>query len=272
MVDSGAPPQGDIWDSEFDDESAVVEGARPGGQGDSAGGQTPTGANGPQTFSAYVYACLGNSYNVSPPVNEPCEEAVQACPDDALNTRPFARYTAIVFDGTGRPPAGPSWSLDRVLCITPAEAAEAQVVFTAADFRRLPLPAATPAIQPAGGEALIRMRTNVYVDPASTEQQTFDITLLGTPVQVRATPSTYTWDFGDGTAPLVTDDPGAPYPDLTTWHEYADPGQVGISLTTSYSGEYSVAGGPWIPIPGTAEVASPAQPLQLLSASSRLTG
>lgn len=205
-------------------------------------------------------------------MNTACEQAVQSCADGALNTRQFARYTATLSAGQTTPPPGQSWTLSGLVCITPAEAAEAQVVFTAADFRRLPLPAATPAIQPAGGEALIRMRTNVYVDPASTEQQTFDITLLGTPVQVRATPTTYTWDFGDGTAPLVTDDPGAPYPDLTTWHEYADPGQVSISLTTSYSGEYSVAGGPWIPIPGTAEVASPAQPLQLLSASSRLTG
>ena len=169
------------------------------------------------------------------------------------------------------PPPGPPGLLAELFAFARG-GRKPQVTVTLADFRSLPLPAAQPAIQPAGGQALIRMRTNAYVDPASTEPQVFDITLLGTPVQVRATPASYTWDYGDGSAPVTTDDPGAPYPDLTTWHEYEQPGDVAITLTTTYTGEYSVAGGAWVDIPGTAEVVSPPQPLQLLTSSNRLTG
>ncbi len=106
----------------------------------------------------------------------------------------------------------------------------------------------------------------------STGVETFDITLLGTPVTVRATPLSWTWDFGDGSPPLVTEDPGAPYPDLTTWHEYKAPGDVAITLTTTYAGAYSVAGGAFLDIAGTAEVDSASVDLQLLSTTNRLTG
>jgi hypothetical protein len=222
-------------------------------------------------LARYIYACAGNTYLVDPPINDACEEAVQGCTGD-VESRQYLRWTTRIMSNEPVPPPGPAWTVAGTVCIAPAEAEQAEVTVTLADFRRLPLPAAEPAIQPAGGEALIRMRTNAYVDPASTGPRTFDITLLDTPVQVRATPATYTWDFGDGTPPLVTEDPGAPYPDLTTWHEYESPGSVQITLTTTYTGEYSVAGGPWTPIPGTAEVASTPQPLQLLTSTNRLTG
>ena len=105
----------------------------------------------------------------------------------------------------------------------------------------------------------------------AAEPVTLDTVLLGFPVQVRAEPSRFSWDFGDGTV-LPTSDPGAPYPDLTTWHEYVTPGQVAITLTTTYTGEYSVAGGPFIPIAGTAEIASEPVGLELVATSNRLTG
>jgi hypothetical protein len=223
------------------------------------------------TLARYVYACADNTYGVDPPINEACEAAVQGCTED-VQARQYFRWTTRIMSDEPVPPPGPAWTIAGTVCIAPAEAEQAEVTVTLADFRRLPLPPAQPAIQPAGGEALIRMRTNAYVDPTSTRPQTFDITLLDTPVQVRATPTTYTWDFGDGSPPLETADPGAPYPDLTTWHEYQAPGTVQITLTTTYTGEYSVAGGPWTPIPGTAQVSSEPQQLQLLTTTNKLTG
>lgn len=208
----------------------------------------------------------------------PCEQSFQFCPAGPDAPRQFYRYTTTITGIEAVPGPGAGWVLNGVLCLPTAagdpaavEAAPVPVV-TLADFRSLPLPAGEPTIQPGGGEALIRARTNVYVDPASTEVQTFDITLLATPVTVRATPVSYAWDFGDGSEPLVTEDPGAPYPDLTTWHEYSEPGDVAISLTTTYTGAYSVAGGPFIDIAGTAEIASEPVGLELLSTTNRLTG
>ncbi len=228
---------------------------------------------GPVTVERYVYACPGNSYATTPATNTPCEATFQFCPTDQ---RQFYRYTTTILGIQAIPGPGPRWTLNGVLCLPtttdPTDPTTPPVpVVTLADFQSLPLPAAVPAIQPTGGEALIRMRTNTYVDPTSTTPRTYDLTLLDTPVQVRATPTTYTWDYGDDTTPVTTTDPGAPYPDLTTWHTYTHTGTVQITLTTTYTGEYSVAGGPWQNIPGTAQITSTPQQLQLLRAVTYLT-
>lgn len=274
------------FSSEIGDESANVGGLfreltaprdrqASGSAGAVGAAARPTG---PITLERYVYACGGNTYAIDPAVNVPCEQSFQFCPAGPDAPRQFYRYTTTITGIEAVPGPGTGWVLNGVLCLPTAagdpaavEAAPVPVV-TLADFRSLPLPAGEPTIQPGGGEALIRARTNVYVDPASTEVQTFDITLLATPVTVRATPVSYAWDFGDGSEPLVTEDPGAPYPDLTTWHEYNEPGDVAISLTTTYTGAYSVAGGPFIDIAGTAEIVSEPVGLELLSTTNRLTG
>ncbi len=257
------------------DTSAMRDGhfGRASGTARPAGVEQRTPRTGPLTVERYVYACPGNSYATTPATNTPCEATFQFCPTDQ---RQFYRYTTTILGIQAIPGPGPRWTLNGVLCLPtttdPTDPTTPPVpVVTLADFQSLPLPAAVPAIQPTGGEALIRMRTNTYVDPTSTTPRTYDLTLLDTPVQVRATPTTYTWDYGDGTDPVTTTDPGAPYPDLTTWHTYTHTGTVQITLTTTYTGEYSVAGGPWQNIPGTAQITSTPQQLQLLRAVTYLT-
>ena len=82
--------------------------------------------------------------------------------------------------------------------------------FTVTDFRRLPLAPSPVTIQPDRVEVFVNMPTIVYTDPAT---QPFTTTLVGFPVEVEATPTTFTWDFGDGSDPLATTSPGHPYPD-----------------------------------------------------------
>jgi hypothetical protein len=139
-------------------------------------------------------------------------------------------------------------------------------VFTARDFRRLPLPPGGVRIEPPNLRTLVNVPTNVYV---VAEVRIIPTTLLGFPVRVRATPERFRWRFGDREG-LDTADPGAPYPDLRTTHTYLRPGQRRVGLRTSYRGEYSVAGGPWLPIDGTAQVASAPVTLTVLSATNRL--
>lgn len=67
-----------------------------------------------------------------------------------------------------------------------------------------------------------------------------------------------------------TTDPGAPYPDLRTTHTYTTPGAHTITLTTAYTGQYSVTGGPWLPIDGQAQVPSPPVPLTALTGRNHL--
>jgi hypothetical protein len=144
--------------------------------------------------------------------------------------------------------------------------AAVEPVVTAEDFRRLPLPPAKIKVQPPNLRTLINIPTNLYADAAPVVLPT---NVLGQPVRVRATPLRFRWAYGDG-AVRTTADPGAPYPDLRTAHTYRKPGKRTLSLTTTYSGEYSVAGGDWSPIDGLATVTSPGTGLTVLAARNEL--
>jgi len=142
------------------------------------------------------------------------------------------------------------------------------VILTAAEFRRLPLTASAPQVQPADGRGLVGMDLIVFTDPAA---QVLTTTILGVPVVVRATPTSYAWDFGDGTPPLVTSDPGRPYPHQTVARPYSTEGTFALRLVTTWSGTYQVNGiGPWQTVSGTATTTSAPLTTQVLAASSTL--
>jgi hypothetical protein len=128
------------------------------------------------------------------------------------------------------------------------------VTLSVEEFRRLPLAASTPSIQPADGRNLVGMPLIVFTDATPQDLAT---TVVGVPVTVRATPTQFSWDFGDGSPPLVTSDPGASYPDHTVSHPFDRPGTYSVRLTTTWRGEFQVAGsGVWQPVAGTATTAS----------------
>ena len=187
-----------------------------------------------------------------------------------LNTADPADHMFWFFAGPpGVPaPAPNQWIRTGQACLRDDQVPGAAAIptVTADDFRRLPLPAGQVHIQPGSGRTLINVPTNVYVEAATAILPT---TVLGTPVRVRATPISYDWTFGDGHR-LHTVDPGAPYPDLRTTHTYAGTGTVALGLNTTYRGEYALPNGPWIPIDGTATVASPAQNLVVVAARAEL--
>jgi hypothetical protein len=57
---------------------------------------------------------------------------------------------------------------------------------------------------------------------------------------ITITPAHYTWEWGDGTAPLQTDDPGSPYPDGHVTHTYDRAAHVTVALTTEWSATYTI--------------------------------
>jgi hypothetical protein len=138
------------------------------------------------------------------------------------------------------------------------------VALVSSEFKTLPL--ASPAIsyQPEGDWALVNMDFIVYTD---ADQQLLSTTILGVPVTVRATPVHYSWDFGDGSAPLSTTDTGRPYPDHTLAHVYTSTTDaVEVTLTTSWQGELQINGaGPWLPIAGIATTTSTAPPVEIVA-------
>ncbi len=121
-------------------------------------------------------------------------------------------------------------------------------------WAEMPIAPNTITIQPDTGWVLTTVPTVVYVDQ---NPRTRAVTLLGTPVTIRARASAYTWTWGDG-AQSVTTKPGAPYPNATVTHTYMYAEQdVTIRLTTSWRGEYTTNGGAtWHNAPGTAHTTS----------------
>jgi hypothetical protein len=134
--------------------------------------------------------------------------------------------------------------------------------FTVEDFRRLPLTPSTPTTQPTGPDLLTGLGLVVRTNP---DPQDIPTDLLGYPLTVRATPTEFTWDFGDGTTRTTTG-PGHPYPSDyhpgrsdplyppgVIGHPYPTLGTYTPTLTTTWTGEYLLTGTTtWHPINGTA--------------------
>ncbi|MGZ5399104.1 MAG: hypothetical protein ACXWDM_03755, partial [Nocardioides sp.] len=76
---------------------------------------------------------------------------------------------------------------------------------------------------------------------------------------------------GDGST-MTTSSPGAAYPDLDVTHDYADPGRVAPSVSTTYTGRYRINGDAWQKIPGSLTVPGESVSLRVRSASPLLVG
>jgi hypothetical protein len=136
------------------------------------------------------------------------------------------------------------------------------VTVTEKQLRELPIAAPGLGSQP-GQHTLKGTETNIYATPA---EQTFAIVIVGRKVDVKVAPAEYRWDYGDGTT-LTTSAPGGPVPEsrwgekTVTSHAFTATGDFTVRLTTVFTGEFSVDGGPYQQIAGTAPV--PSQPRTL---------
>lgn len=88
-------------------------------------------------------------------------------------------------------------------------------------------------VQPKS-DVLAAIPTIVYAQAAS---QVLETQIFGRPISVSLRATSFRYDFGDGSAPLITNDPGRPFPDHCLSHTYERPqDQVVITLTTTWSG------------------------------------
>ncbi|WP_344401470.1 hypothetical protein [Promicromonospora sukumoe] len=135
-------------------------------------------------------------------------------------------------------------------------------------FQEMQIAPSEVNVQPPDGWTLVNVDTIAFTD---REPRTVSTELFGIPVEIRAVVSSYSWDFGDGTLPLSTTDPGAPYPAHTIAHAYVEPGSATISLTTTWGGQFRLAGEPtWRDVPGEATTTSASGSLEILEARARL--
>ncbi|MBA3783380.1 MAG: hypothetical protein H0X12_16200 [Nocardioides sp.] len=148
----------------------------------------------------------------------------------------------------------------------------------AAEFKRLTWPQATLVIQPPEGETLVNFDTIFYT--TTTQPVSQSVQLLGSRVEIVATPSEYTWHWDQAkyatvaadAEPFVTSDHGAPYPHQTITWQYIDAHQtVHPSIDITYSGRYRINGKRWKDLPVTHTViGTPDQELDVLEAKPTL--
>ncbi|WP_448626021.1 hypothetical protein [Geodermatophilus sp. URMC 64] len=133
-------------------------------------------------------------------------------------------------------------------------------------FRTLPLPQLSTRQQPPGN-GLVGLPVIFYTDSPTT--QTFTLDIRGFTVVIAANATGYTWHTGDGTD-LTSTDPGRPYPNQTITHDYRA-GTYTASLTTTWSGTFTVDGGAPADVPGTTTTDGPPVTFTVLQARPVLT-
>ena len=136
------------------------------------------------------------------------------------------------------------------------------------EIKRLELKGSPLGRSPGTAVTYVQTDTIVWTD---AEPQVFDLTVLGQAVELEMTPVQFSWDFGDGSRPLVTTKTGGPYPDKSVSHVYTRLETVQIRLTTTWSGRYRLAGSQeWLPVSGLATTTSVDDPLELREYRTRL--
>ncbi|WP_010203038.1 PKD domain-containing protein [Salinibacterium sp. PAMC 21357] len=108
---------------------------------------------------------------------------------------------------------------------------------------------------------IVGLDTNFY---ATASAHIIDGTLFGGTAQVRFTPVSYRWQYGDGHT-ATTSNPGrtwaqsriAEFDPTPTSHVYEEPGNYSITLAVTYAAEYRVAGSNWQTVVGTITIVAP---------------
>lgn len=133
-------------------------------------------------------------------------------------------------------------------CVSSAGPVQITREMVTREFQELPLRGSGIEFQPQDGKPVINLPFVVQTQDAP---QLLNTTILGIAVLIEATPTRFSWDYGDGSQPFVTTDPNKQYPDHSYEHTYTKRGPVTVTLTTTWQGRFQVAGGAWQAIPGT---------------------
>ena len=121
-----------------------------------------------------------------------------------------------------------------------------QLALSARD--RLPLPTGEISANPT--RSLVGLPTWFWYAGYDGRPLTRTTSAFGVTVQVEARPTSYRWNFGDGTG-LTTTKLGRPYPARSPiTHTYQTAAsQIQVSCTFRFAVRYRTGGGPWTPLP-----------------------
>lgn len=150
---------------------------------------------------------------------------------------------------------------------------ELTVAMIRSAFAKTPFVRPRATMEPVGNRTLVNLPNFFTADFSGAgygPDEVRTVTLLGHQVRIKPVLKSNTFHFGDGASLGPTESRGGGYPDGDVRHTYAQRGTVNASVTTVYGGQFSVDGGPFTDLPGTATITGPAQPIQVLEATGRL--
>ena len=139
------------------------------------------------------------------------------------------------------------------------------------EFQSRPIAPSVLTFQPSP-YTLVGAHTHFYV---AAGDQTFDFQMLEQNIRIVARPTEYEWDYGDGLVYGPTPLAGAPLPEgrwgeeTPTSHVYRETGDYQARVVVYFSGEFSINGGPMVPIEGRAAVPSAPQTISVWKSESR---
>jgi hypothetical protein len=197
-----------------------------------------------------------------------CGEEEQ--PENCAEDTPGGRFTwywrrSETYAGGERVDVGP-WQFYDLGCVGPAEPTQEQVRESIFEL----LPKGKVEIQPPDGRTPVSWPTNFIADTGDQIPFVHSDNLAGFDVSFSATPTHYTWDFGDGET-LPTDKPGRPYPNLDVTHEYTEVDVYQVSVDVEWTVTYQINGGPERQLDEPVSVVDgPTEPLRVVELQSLL--
>lgn len=184
----------------------------------------------------------------------------------------FGKFREVIFecDGAGGTEFAPWFESAELDESESGEEPRREVIsISREDVQSLLVHSGTVIVQPDQPWVLVNTDTVVMTDAT---EHVLSTQVLGLDVDVRVSPALYTWDFGDGSPPLTTTDPGRAWPDHTVSHVYRAPTTAAISLRTEWDAVFRVEGTDvWVPVTGRAVTTAATDPIDVVTATPRLT-
>lgn len=232
-------------------------------------GEVPTGSHSYQSAASSSFSAPKSHY-VGP--RSVVESTISAAGLPCLTSAQISASSGARQAGCARtvPTATPADPADPAQPAAAAAAARAPepIVITSTDVSHLLVDGSGITRQPPGSQVLVNLDAIVYTTDAP---RTLTTQVNATPVTVQATPTSYTWTWGDG-ASTTTTDPGAAYPNQTVTHRYASTAQdVTISLTTTWTATFTPDGQDTQPVTGTITTTDTTAPFDVVRTISYLT-
>ncbi len=203
--------------------------------------------------SGVVVGDVDNGKGNGPIPKQPLPVAGPPAPEEEWVPEPFYCRPQAPFPNTDDCIMKPDDEPESLRPATPDEVRE--------EVKRVGLASVRVQVQPVGA-TLVNLDTILSTSAVPIETT---VTVLGTPVEIKATAASFTWHHGDGTSQTTTK-PGRPYPAKDVVHQYRKPGHVNLRVDVNYQVDFRIEGGSWQQLADPITAPGPATSLRIREA------